>query len=131
MKLTLGRKLARYVKYQRAKRHLTIAQLAEAADLTPSYISRLEQGDYDSPTLEVIDRLAQALQMPLLVFLAKSQIIEYEKDLPDLPYYLHEKYSFPQQAIGDIELFLSFIKKKYRQEIKLFKRATRKYWRKH
>jgi len=128
---TLGQKIGQYVKYQRDKRQLSIAAVAAASGLTSAYISRLEQGDYDSPTVDSLQHLAQAFQMPLTALLAKSGVAPVTKiDLPDLAYYLHEKYFLPPEAVADVELFVDTIKKKYAHEIDRYKKDSQKYWRK-
>lgn len=128
MKPSLGQKIGEYVKYQREKRQLTITQLAEDAKLTAAYISRLEQGDYDSPSLEACQQLSEALRMPLWAFLTKSGATDIPIDLPDLAFYLHEKYQYPPEAIADIELFVKFIEKKYQADIKRYHIEHNKYW---
>jgi transcriptional regulator with XRE-family HTH domain len=50
-------------KYRLAK-HLTQEDLARKADLTSSYVARLEQGRHD-PSLTIAQRLATALDVTL------------------------------------------------------------------
>jgi transcriptional regulator with XRE-family HTH domain len=53
---------AKLIKEFRAKRGLTQAKLAERAGISHGYLSRIEMG-MQSPTLEVIERLAAALNL--------------------------------------------------------------------
>ena len=50
------------IKALRAKRGLTQAQLAQRAGMSHGYLSRIEVG-MQSPTLEVIEKLAAALEV--------------------------------------------------------------------
>lgn len=55
-------KLGARLKAIRKARGLTQESLAEKADLTPQYLSRLESGQ-QSPSLEAVARLAEALEL--------------------------------------------------------------------
>ena len=58
------RKLGLRLKEIRKARGLTQEALAEKVDLSPQYLSRLEAG-HQSPSLETVARLAEALDMEL------------------------------------------------------------------
>ena len=51
------------VKVMREQRHLTKAELAERSGLAPSYLSRLESGDYKSPSIETLVSIARGMEM--------------------------------------------------------------------
>jgi len=51
------------VKVMREQRHLTKAELAEQSGLAPSYLSRLESGDYKSPSIETLVSIARGMEM--------------------------------------------------------------------
>ncbi|MCB9779449.1 MAG: helix-turn-helix transcriptional regulator [Alphaproteobacteria bacterium] len=57
---TIVSKVGARVRELRTARHLTQAQLAEAADLAPHTLSRIERGQ-QGPSLEAIERLSSAL----------------------------------------------------------------------
>jgi len=44
---------------------LTQGQLAERVSITSSYLARLEAGEHDHPSLDIVRRLARALKVPL------------------------------------------------------------------
>jgi transcriptional regulator with XRE-family HTH domain len=44
---------------------LTQAQLAERVSVTSAYLARLEAGEHDHPSLDIVRRLARALKVPL------------------------------------------------------------------
>jgi len=49
------------IKKIRYEKGLTIYQIAKMVDLTPSYISNLENGRKKNPTKEVMDKISKAL----------------------------------------------------------------------
>ena len=57
--------LSEYVKEIRTKRGLSQAELAKLADLSPSFICRIEKGDYKSVTLASLNKLSRALKVPI------------------------------------------------------------------
>jgi transcriptional regulator with XRE-family HTH domain len=54
-----------YVKETRVKRGLSQAELAKLADLSPSFICRLEKGDYKSVTVASLNKLSRALKVTI------------------------------------------------------------------
>lgn len=60
--MELERKFGRNVRYWRKKRGLSQEQLAERAQLHPTYVSGIETG-YRNPTVKVIGRIAMALEV--------------------------------------------------------------------
>lgn len=129
MKQSTGKKIGTYVKYQREKRGLSLRAYAETTSLTPSYLSRLENGEYHSVSFTVIDRLAHGFQMPIPEFLKKCQITEeLHTSLPDIDFYLREKYQLPTSAVEDMVLFFKFIKEKYQNDINHLQKKHRSYW---
>jgi transcriptional regulator with XRE-family HTH domain len=57
--------LGDYVKETRSKRGLSQAELAKLADLSPSFICRIEKGDYKSVTVASLNKLARSLKVPI------------------------------------------------------------------
>ncbi len=57
--------LGDYVKDTRSKRGLSQAELAKLADLSPSFICRIEKGDYKSVTVTSLNKLSRALKVPI------------------------------------------------------------------
>ena len=55
--------LGDYVKETRSKRGLSQAELAKLADLSPSFICRIEKGDYKSVTIASLSKLSRALKV--------------------------------------------------------------------
>lgn len=57
--------LGEFVKETRTKRGLSQAELAKLADLSPSFICRIEKGDYKSVTIASLNKLSRALKVPM------------------------------------------------------------------
>jgi transcriptional regulator with XRE-family HTH domain len=57
--------LSEHVKETRTKRGLSQAELAKLADLSASFICRIEKGDYKSVTLASLNKLSRALKVPI------------------------------------------------------------------
>jgi len=57
--------LSEYVKETRTKRGLSQAELAKLADLSASFICRIEKGDYKSVTLTSLNKLSRSLKVPI------------------------------------------------------------------
>lgn len=55
--------ISQAVRQLREQRRLTKANLAERCGLAPSYLSRLESGDYKSPTVATLVTIAQGLDV--------------------------------------------------------------------
>lgn len=130
--LTIGRKIGQYVKYQREKNQHSLTEVAQNADLDPSFLLRLEKGKYNDIKFSAIIKLAKSFQMTTGDFILKCRLIEKinEPQQLSLDYFLKEKYQLPAQAIDQIQLFIEFIQKKYRQEISSLKSKRAAYWKK-
>jgi len=57
--------LGDYVKETRSKRGLSQAELAKLADLSPSFICRIEKGDYKSVTIASLNKLSRSLKVSI------------------------------------------------------------------
>jgi transcriptional regulator with XRE-family HTH domain len=64
MTMSPSREVGKRLKKLREAKGMTQAALAEKADLSRGYLIRLEAGRQD-PTLATLERLAEALDMPL------------------------------------------------------------------
>lgn len=68
------------VRRYRRLRRLTQQQLAEKAGTDKGYVSRLEAGDIEEPSVDVLSRLAGALEIPVRA-LADPRL--YDDRMPD------------------------------------------------
>ncbi|MEK7578965.1 MAG: helix-turn-helix transcriptional regulator [Patescibacteria group bacterium] len=71
-------KLHTVIKDLREQKGLTQEKLAENAQLTRGYISRLEQGAYpdESPSIKTLRKIAEGLEEPLEIILSKAGITQ-------------------------------------------------------
>jgi transcriptional regulator with XRE-family HTH domain len=67
-----GRDLGRAIRKLRKERRMTIEALAFSAGMHPTYLSEIERG-LGNPTLEKLDGLASALDVPLSVVATEIQ----------------------------------------------------------
>ncbi len=59
------KRLGRMLKTRREEKGLTQVALAKRARVTQTYIAKLESGDKKNPSLEILQRLAKALGVPV------------------------------------------------------------------
>jgi len=129
--ISTAAKIGLYVRYQREKKELSLSEFGELIGVTPSFLLRLEQGVYKTIKLDVVEKIAKGFQMSVADFLAKCQIGEqYVLEMPALEFYLKEKYQFPSEAIKDSNLFIEFLRLKYKAEIATQLKQHKEYWRK-
>lgn len=90
--------LAQYLKNAREQAGLSQRQLAARVGLHHSYLARLESGEHDSPSAELLQRIADELEISstdLLVFIG----VKPPDGLPELEPYLRAKYHLDEAAI--------------------------------
>lgn len=98
--------LGNTLRQRRLELGLSLGQLADAAGLHKSFLSRLESGVVRQPSTDSLQRLAAALDLPdttvfgLLDDRARDQ-------LPPLQPYLRATYDLPDAVIADITAYLS------------------------
>ena len=92
--------LGDYVKETRSKRGLSQAELAKLADLSPSFICRIEKGDYKSVTLASLNKFSRALKVSVNEL---SNLVLEKKSKEDLlkktPYEIMNELSLSLPAI--------------------------------
>lgn len=75
-----------YLRQTREQRGLSMAELGDASGITRSYIFHLETSPNSNPSLDVLRKLASALNMHLATFVAPLESGDVAR-LPDiLPY---------------------------------------------
>ncbi len=108
--------LGEFIKKVRTEKGMSQEDLAKAARLARSYISRLEDNQFTSPSAMTLIRLAKGLGVSHdELFQAAGYLEQVEKnDLPPLGAYLRTKFPrLSEQAIKDIEFYKSVIEQKY------------------
>ena len=76
---TVGEKIGEYVAYQRDKRGWTLQEFADRTGLTPSFVLRLEKGEYRSVGFDAIEKLAKGFAMEIGELLSKCNITTKSK----------------------------------------------------
>jgi transcriptional regulator with XRE-family HTH domain len=93
------------LKRERERAGLTVRQLADAAGLVPSTVSRLETGFIATPRPDHLQRLARALGIDVEELYAAVGYLT-PGALPELRPYLRTKYGLTDQQAGQIEAYL-------------------------
>ena len=79
--LTYGQKLGKTVKILRDRKNMSQIELQELASLSSGYISRLESGEYEAPSIVHILKIAQAFDMTLRDFLEYADLMPRQTSL--------------------------------------------------
>lgn len=90
--------LGEYLKQARERAGLSQRQLAARVGIHYSYLSRLERSENDAPSAEVLQDLADVLEIPgadLLAFIG----VKPAQGLPELAPYLRAKYHLNEDQI--------------------------------
>lgn len=61
-----------YIKSVRKEKKITSRKLAELSQVSQAYISQLETGKHSSPSPDVLERIAKALEIPYLLLMEKA-----------------------------------------------------------
>lgn len=109
------RDLGDYLKRVRTDLGLSMHEVARRSTLTPSYISKIENGaTFQTISAHGLIEFSKCYNMPVLVILEKAGFIpESEDDLPGLAPYLRLKYKTPHLAVQEMEIAWEIVKKKY------------------
>ena len=110
-------KLHEVVRNLREDKGLTQEKLAEKAELTRGYISRLEQGAYpdESPSIKTLRKIADGLTIPLEYILSKAGITQDDYITSAKPQtYFRAKYDLNAQQTQAVEAFIQHIKKQFK-----------------
>lgn len=109
MKEEQARRLGEYVKKKRLERRMSNRQLSTAAGVDSGYISRLEQGAYQTPRPEKLRGIAKALKIPVAdLFAMADYVMPY--DLPNFGPYLRAKYGdLPEETVSALDTYFERI----------------------
>jgi len=109
--------LGRFVRERRQAAGLSQRQLALAASVSVSNISRLESGFHPTPSLELLKRVAEVLDIEMAELLSYRGI-----PMPDgsagLKVYLRRQYGLPDQGVVEAEAAIERIAARYRSSKK-------------
>jgi transcriptional regulator with XRE-family HTH domain len=100
-----GLRIGQTVKKLRQRKNITQSELQEEANLSSGYISRLEKGGYDAPSIVHIIKIAKAFSLNLREFLEYADMIPTESNYSSL---LRNKGASEDQ-IRDITNYESYV----------------------
>jgi len=101
--------LGAYLRSERETAGLSLRQLAEAAHVAHGYLARLERGEQSNPTIEVLQKIAQALALDFDELLTKFGV---QRTLPEPRVYFRRKFGVSED---DAEVMARLIEK-YREK---------------
>ena len=113
MKEDQAKTLGNYLKIQRSELGMSRRELARQAGVDTAYVSRLEQGGYQSPRPGTLKNIAEVLGLPLSdVFAMADYVIPY--DLPNFAPYLRAKYgNLPPGPVSEMNRYFQDLAKKH------------------
>jgi transcriptional regulator with XRE-family HTH domain len=106
--------LGHLLKSERERAGLTVRQLAEAAGLVPSTVSRLETSFIATPRPDHLQKLAQALGIDVEELYAAAGYLT-EGALPELKPYLRAKYGVTDEMASRIEGYVEALRETNQQ----------------
>lgn len=105
----------KFVQRHRIARGLSIRGLARQAGIPVATAFRIEQGDFEQPSPEKLQRLARALEIDVEDLYALAGYMMPE-GLPDFAPYLRAKFSLPERAVKDLDAYFRRLRMKYGDE---------------
>jgi len=105
--------LGRFVRERRQAAGLSQRQLALAASVSVSNISRLESGFHPTPSLELLKRVAEVLHVEMAELLSYRGI-PMSDGSARLKVYLRRQYGLPDQGVAEAEAAIERIATRYR-----------------
>jgi transcriptional regulator with XRE-family HTH domain len=111
------KKLGDYLKELRKDLGFTLREAARKADISPSHLSKIENGkSFSSIGIRVLVNLSEIYNIPMTAILEEAGFVKSTKSgLPEFSQYLRSKYHFSPQIIRDMEIAKEIIEKKYRK----------------
>ena len=105
--------LGEFIKYTRIKKNLSLGDVAHKSGLARSYIYRLEEGDYKSPAVMTLIRIAKGLCLSHETLFSIAGVSVKTSSLPAPDIYLRTKLKLSEEAIAKVIDYINLIKSKY------------------
>jgi transcriptional regulator with XRE-family HTH domain len=112
-----GQRLGAFLRRRRLAAGYSSREVAEAAQVDQSWLSRLENGHYAQPSVMHVLELCRVLDIDTADLLAEAGVPR-EHHLPTFSPYLRAKYDLPDEAIAQLEAHFSLINARYRAQRK-------------
>jgi len=97
--------LGAYLRSERESAGLSLRQLAELSHVAHGYLARLERGEQSNPTIDMLQKIAEALSLDFDELLAKFGI---KRTLPEPRVYFRRKFGVSED---DAEVMARLIEK--------------------
>ena len=104
--------LGELVRQAREGRGWSLSRLAERVGVHRASINRIESGEFVQPAIDIVQRLAVALELDEADLLALAGYRIPER-LPTLPAYLRAKYRMPEEATRQLTSYFAFLTERY------------------
>lgn len=101
-----GLVIGQTVKTLRQRKNITQTELQDEATLSSGYVSRLEKGEYEAPSIVHIIKIAKAFDMNLREFLECANLIPLETNYSSL---LRNTKGASEDQIRDITNYESYV----------------------
>lgn len=99
------RRLANLIRSERARLNMTIVDVAKLADVDRTTITRLENGQLESPRIKTVANVGRALSIPTADLFPTTDAYA-ANDLPSLTPYLRTKYAnLSESDIEELDTF--------------------------
>jgi len=109
------KQLGDYVNRMRTAAGFGLRELARSAGVDPTWIMRLERGEYTTPDPRNLSKLAQALDIEVTELYLEAGY-QPADGLPGLQPYLRAKFDYlPDNAIDQLTAHFELIEEKYRE----------------
>ncbi|OGZ58341.1 MAG: hypothetical protein A2827_03860 [Candidatus Spechtbacteria bacterium RIFCSPHIGHO2_01_FULL_43_30] len=107
--------LGQYLKGVRSDLGLSMYEVAKRTTLTPSYISKIENGNaFHTISAHILIEFSKCYNLPIVTILERSGFVPpTEDEFPGLSSYLRLKYNAPPHAVSDMELAWEIVKKRH------------------
>jgi transcriptional regulator with XRE-family HTH domain len=100
------------LKARRLSRGLSLSDAAQLSGLHFSYWSKLEAGQYESPSPKHLQSIAQALEVNFEDLYGLAGYDSPER-LPTFKPYMRAKYDLPPEAVADLERYFELLRNFY------------------
>lgn len=94
------------IKKIREEKKLKLSALAEMAGISPGYLSDIEKGNKKNPTMDKLQCIADALQVPVSEFLSTEEKLDIAmgslKNIHSIVKEASEKYAIDEKPISKI-----------------------------
>ena len=107
--------LAEYLRTAREKAGISQRQLASRIGIHNSYLARLESGETANPAAELLQKIAEVLEISstdLLAFIG----VKPSEGLPELAPYLRAKYQLDEAAVRELAEHMRRLAEKQEQK---------------